>query len=167
MEIWDGYRIDGTLTCVELIRGEPIPDGFFHLACEVLVRHTDGDYLLMQRSYEKEAYPGYYEATAGGAALKGENRLDCIKRELFEETGIASDDFQEFARYTFTDDKCLFYCFLCTTDCDKDKIILQDGETISFKWVNEKEFIDFVNSDNMIASQKRRYRKWLKDKKYI
>ncbi|MBQ6936602.1 MAG: NUDIX hydrolase, partial [Clostridia bacterium] len=108
-----------------------------------------------------------YEATAGGSALKGENEFDCIKRELFEETGIICDDFKEFAYYTFDDDNCLFHCFLCTTDCDKNNIKLQKGETISFKWIGENEFIEFVNSDKMIDTQKRRYINWLKEKGYL
>ncbi len=167
MEIWDGYYKDGTLANVDLVRGKPIPDGLYHLVCEVLVRHTDGDYLLMQRDLKKDIYPGFYEATAGGSALKGENKLDCIKRELFEETGIVCDVFKEFASYTFDDDKCLFHCFLCTTDCDKNNVKLQKGETISFKWINENEFIEFVNSDNMIDTQKRRYTNLFKEKEYL
>ena len=50
MELWDAYdenfrRVEG----VSLVRGEPIPAGAYHLVCDVLVRHTDGSYLLMQR----------------------------------------------------------------------------------------------------------------------
>ena len=167
MEIWDGYYKDGTLANIDLIRGEPVPVGLYHLVCEVLVRHIDGDYLLMQRDLKKDIYPGFYEATAGGSALKGENEFDCIKRELFEETGIICDDFKEFAHYVFDDDNCLFHCFLCTTDCDKNNIKLQKGETISFKWISENEFIEFVNSDNMIDTQKRRYTNLFKEKGYL
>ena len=43
MEIWDAYYRDGTLAGVDLIRVEDVPDGLYHLICEVLVRHTDGD----------------------------------------------------------------------------------------------------------------------------
>ncbi|WP_026499337.1 hypothetical protein [Butyrivibrio sp. WCD2001] len=48
MEIWDAYdaklnKIDET----SLIRGEEIPDGMFHLCCEIIVRHKDGTYLLI------------------------------------------------------------------------------------------------------------------------
>ena len=46
MEIWDGYLSDGTLAGIDLERGKPIPDGLYFLAVEILVRHTDGDYLL-------------------------------------------------------------------------------------------------------------------------
>ena len=167
MEIWDGYFKDGALANIDLVRGEPVPDGLYHLVCEALVRHTDGDYLLMQRDLEKDIYPGYYEATAGGSALKGENALECVKRELLEETGIVCDNFEEFAYYVFDYGKSLFHCFLCTTDCDNNSVKLQKGETISFKWVSENEFIEFVNSDKMIDTQKRRYTNWLKEKGYL
>lgn len=88
MEFWDGYFRDGTRANIDLIRGDVLPDGLYHLVCEVLVQHKDGDYLLMKRDLSKRNYGGYYEATAGGSALKGEDKMACIKRELLEETGI-------------------------------------------------------------------------------
>ena len=27
MELWDGYRKDGTLAEIDLVRGEPVPEG--------------------------------------------------------------------------------------------------------------------------------------------
>ena len=52
-------------------------------------------------------------------------------------------------------------------DCDKNSITLQDGETEEYKWMTESEFIDFVNSDEMIESQKRRYWAYLIEKGYV
>ncbi|MDE5984879.1 MAG: NUDIX domain-containing protein [Eubacterium sp.] len=167
MEIWDGYFRDGTLADVELVRGESILSGLYHLVCEVLVRHFDGDYLLMRRALSKPNYGGCYEATAGGSALKGEDKFACIKRELFEETGISSDEFEEIGHFVFDDDNCIFYTFLCVTDCDKDSIKLQEGETISYKWVNEREFVNFINSGEMIPRQKKRYFDFFVEKDYI
>ena len=95
MEIWDGYWEDGSLANIDLVRGEPIPNGIYHMVCEILVRHTDGDYLLMQRDFRKSNFGGYYEATAGGSALKGEDKITCAKRELFEETGIEANSLEE------------------------------------------------------------------------
>ena len=54
MELWDGYCLDGTLADHDLVRGEPIPQGLYHLVCEILVRHIDGHYLLMQRDPKSE-----------------------------------------------------------------------------------------------------------------
>ena len=59
-----------------LIRGEAIPDGFYHLVSDIIVKHVDGTYLLMQRDIRKN-YGGMWEATAGGSALKGEGPLAC------------------------------------------------------------------------------------------
>ena len=89
MEIWDGYLMDGSLANQDLVRGEPIPKDLYHLVSEILVRHVDGDYLIMQRDFNKPNYGGYYEATAGGSALKGEDKITCAMRELLEETGTA------------------------------------------------------------------------------
>ena len=98
MERWDAFdesmnKIDGMM----LVRGAPIPDGCFHLACEVLVCHADGSYLIMQRDTRKP-FGGLWEATAGGSAIIGETPLQCAKRELFEETGIYSDDLEQVAQ---------------------------------------------------------------------
>ncbi len=57
-EIWDAYYADTTLAGRDLVRGEPIPEGLHHLVSEILVRHTDGDYLLMQRDPRKPNYGG-------------------------------------------------------------------------------------------------------------
>ncbi len=165
MEIWDGYFADGSLVGVDLIRGEEIPEGLYHLVCEILVRHTDGDYLLMQRDFSKEGYPGFFEATAGGSALKGEDKLCCAKRELLEETGIISDAFEEIGKSV--SHNTIYYEFLCVTDCDKNSVVLQNGETIAYKWICEKNFADFVNSEDMIDVQKERYRDFFKKMGYI
>lgn len=165
MELWDGYLADGTLANLDLIRGEPIPNGLYHLVCEILVRHRDGDYLLMQRDVRKPNYGGYYEATAGGSALKGEDKESCARRELFEETGISADTLVEIGQYTSHD---TIYCnFLCVTDWDKASVSLQEGETISYKWVSEHDFIAFIRSDEMIDAQKNRYHDFFVKMGYI
>jgi 8-oxo-dGTP pyrophosphatase MutT (NUDIX family) len=167
MEIWDGYYRDGTNANFEIVRGKPIPDGIYHIVCDVLVRHIDGDYLLMQRDYSKPDYGGYYETTAGGSALKGEDKLACVKRELYEETGIKSDDFIEIGNNISDEKRCFYYSYLCTTDCDKNSIELQEGETMSYKWLNEDEFIRFINSENVIESQKERFIDYFREQKYL
>lgn len=158
MEIWDGYLSDGSLAGVDLVRGEPIPEGLKHLVCEVLVRHVDGDYLLMQRDYRKPNWGGYFEATAGGSAVKGEDAYSCAIRELFEETGITPLTCEEIGIYI--SEYAIYHNYLCITDCDKETITLQEGETVSYKWISEKDFVEFMNSDYMIPTQKRYYQEY-------
>jgi 8-oxo-dGTP diphosphatase len=159
MEIWDAYKIDGTLAGVDLIRGETIPDGLYHIVCEILVRHIDGSFLLMQRDFNKEGFPGKFEATAGGSALKGETPVLAAIRELKEETGIITEELKQINRTVGK--SAIFYSFLCVTDCDKSSVILQEGETVSFRWISEDEFIQFMNSPDCIPPQLERLKPYL------
>ena len=165
MEIWDGYREDGRLAGIDLVRGEPIPDGIYFMTVEILVRHTDGDYLLMKRDSAKPAFPGYLEATAGGAAQKGEDPYTAALRELREETGIVATRLEPIANMIYH--RMLNYQYLCLTDCDKDSITLQEGETVGYKWVSESEFVEFVNSSDMIPTHKERYTDYFRKLGYI
>lgn len=165
MEIWDGYRADGSLAGIDLVRGEPIPEGIYFMTVEILVRHADGDYLLMKRDERKPAFPGYLEATAGGAAQKGEDPMSAAYRELREETGIVADTLEPIENMVYR--RMINYQYLCVTDCDKDSITLEEGETVDYKWVTEKEFVEFINSGDMIPTQKERYTEYFKKLGYI
>ena len=136
MELWDAYTKDGELTDVVLVRGERIPAGFYHMVCEVLVRHADGTFLLMQRDFDKPTYPGKWEATAGGSALRGEDMLTCIKRELREETGLVGHTFAWLGETVDEEDATRYLSFLCLVDCDKDMVTLQEGETVAYRWID-------------------------------
>ena len=69
MEIWDAYDKDfQKLPDVSLIRGEAVPEGMYHLVSDIIVRHVDGSYLLMQRD-KRKPFGGMWEATAGGSPL--------------------------------------------------------------------------------------------------
>ena len=90
-------------------------------------------------------FGGMWEATAGGSALCGETPLECAMRELQEETGIESDRLIEIGRVRSHN---TFYVeFLCVTDCKKDCVILQDGETIAYKWVSRNELVSMKESE--------------------
>ena len=167
MELWDAYTRDGVKTGETLVRGEPVPAGRYHLVCEVLVRHADGDYLCMIRSRHKPNYPLFPECTAGGSALKGETALTCIRRELREETGIVWEDFEEIATSIRDKDASLFHSYFATVDWPKDAIILQAGETEAFEWLSEGEFIELVNSGRMIPEQMERMRGFYEKMGYL
>ena len=167
MELWDAYTRDGVKTGGTLVRGEPIPAGLYHLVCEVLVRHVDGDYLCMIRSREKPNYPLYPECTAGGSALMGEEPINCIRRELWEETGIRWTEFEELSTTVRECDRCIFHSYFCTVDWPKDRITLQPGETEAYEWLGEAEFIALVNSGRMIPEQMERMEHFFRARGYL
>ncbi len=142
MELWDAYDEKfGLIEGQTLIRGEKIPDGMYHLVCDIIVKHNDGSYLLMQRDSRKH-FGGMWEATAGGSALKGENPLTCAVRELKEETGIATDNLTEVGIVTNHRNRTIFVEFLAVTNCDKSSVTLQEGETQAYQWVDRETLVN-------------------------
>ena len=99
MEIWDLYDEQGRKTGETWERGRmrEIPEGRYHLVCDVLIRHRDGTFLLTLRDDRKEAFPGCWEASAGGAAQAGENPEEAARREMLEETGLTEAEQAEQA----------------------------------------------------------------------
>lgn len=152
MEYWDAYDKDmNKLEGVTLSRGERIPEGIFHLVCDIIVRHVDGDYLLMQRDPRKH-FGGMWEATAGGSALQGEDPLACAVRELREETGISSDSLTEVGRVVSLENRSIYAEYLCLTDCAKDSILLQEGETSAYRWVTREELLS-MKKDALVTQR--------------
>lgn len=152
MELWDAYDADfNKIKGVTLVRGEEptFSDDVFHLVCDILVKHTDGTYLLMQRDPRK-SYGGMWEASACGSALQGETPADAARRELAEETGIVATDLIEVGRITDKSKHSVYAEFLCITDWDKDNIRLQEGETVDYRWVSTDELLS-MSRDELVT----------------
>lgn len=115
--------------------------------CEIAVKHADGQYLIMQRDLKKH-HGGKWELTAGGAALKGETPLQCAMRELKEETGLICDKLVEVGRVVHHGQHAYYIDFLCTIDCDKSSVTLQEGETMNYRWVEKEEL---KTMDNLVT----------------
>ncbi len=135
-----------------LVRGEPIPDGVYHLVCDILVRHADGDYLLMQRDPRKH-YGGMWEASAGGAVQRGETAMEGAFRELRVETGIAAEALTEIGQVVSPERHAVYVAFLCVTRCDKSAITLQEGETVDFRWISRAALLG-MDSDALLPRRR-------------
>lgn len=156
LEIWDAYYPDETLASVNLVRGQRIPREYRHAVVEIFVLHEDGDILLMQRDKNKPNYPGLWESGAGGSVLKGESFEEGAKRELREETGIIADAL--YPSYKFLTPDTIYKGYICYTATDKNKITLQYGETIGYRWVNTEEFLQIYETMAFVPSLKERIR---------
>ena len=156
MELWDAYNSSFVkIENVTLVRGESIPKDMFHLVCDILVKHTDGTFLLMKRDPQKH-FGGMWEATAGGSALACENPLQCAIRELKEETGILATDLVEVGREVSDRTHSIYIEFLCVTDWNKDEISLQKGETVDYKWVSREELLS-MNKEELATERIQKY----------
>lgn len=99
MELWDLYTEGRQLSGRTHIRGEAIPEGFYHLVVHVWIRNSRGEYLISQRSASRPTFPLMWECV-GGSVTKGEVSLTGAIREAKEEVGV--DLLPEQGRVVFT-----------------------------------------------------------------
>ncbi len=87
MEKWDLYTKYREKSGKEHIRGEKIPEGFYHLVVHVWIRNQKGEYLISQRSFRRPTFPLMWECV-GDSVLKGESSIEGAVREVKEEVGL-------------------------------------------------------------------------------
>ena len=88
MEVWDLYNERRERTGQNHIRGDAIPEGYYHLVVHVWIRNRRGEYLISQRSADRSTFPLKWECV-GGSVLKGENSISGALRETREEVGLS------------------------------------------------------------------------------
>ena len=163
MEKWDLYDEQGRKTgeTWDRERAMEIPEGRYHIVCDILIRHQDGDFLLTLRDPDKDVYPGCLEASAGGSALAGETPEQAARREMFEETGLSAERLELIGTTRKPRSRSVIYAYLAVVDCDKDSIRLQQGETAGYQWVNPPEFFRMVRKEPVLKVQYPRYKPYL------
>lgn len=87
MELWDLYNENREKAGRELVRGETVPEGFYHLVVHVWICNGKDEYLISQRSVDRPTCPLMWECV-GGSVIKGEDSLSGAIRETKEEVGI-------------------------------------------------------------------------------
>lgn len=105
-ELWDLYTLYREKTGLDAVRGEPIPDGYLHLAVHVWMKNAEGKYLISRRSASRPTFPLKLESV-GGAVLKGETSWEGALREAREEIGVnlcPEDGEKRFTRLLLTVD---------------------------------------------------------------
>ncbi len=163
MEIWDLYDEQGNKTgeTWERSRAQEIPKGRYHIVCDVLIRHRNGDFLLTLRDSQKESYPGCWEASAVGSALAGEAPEEGARREMLEETGLRPEKLELISVTRKPETRSTVYAFVAVVDCSKDSVRLQEGETVDYQWMEPAVFLRLIREEPVLAIQYPRYKPYL------
>ena len=138
-EIWDLYDAERRRTGKTMMRGEPVPRGFYTLSVSVWLTNGRGEYLLSKRHPAKK-FPNLWECTGGGA-LAGEESIEAGVREVREELGIVlrpgegrliyrtrRDEFQDF-----------YDAWLFRHDAPLSALTLQPEEVTEARWASRGE----------------------------
>jgi len=156
-EIWEAYDKYGNRLGFDLFRGEPVPKGAYHYVVEIYTI-TENNEVLITKRHQNKPWPLKWEVT-GGAVLKGETPEQGAIRELREETGIEvkDSDLNFIYSYIYKELPSIFKCYLVFINKKKTKIVLQEGETINYRYIPYNEFKKFIKTDNFVAPIEERY----------
>lgn len=147
-EPWDLYTSDRKKTGLVCRRGEPIPEGLYHLVVHVWLRGSDGTYLLTRRAPEK-GYPNLWETT-GGSALSGDDSLHAALREVEEETGIRMNPADGVLISSRRGPDYLLDIWRFDTDTDPADVVLLPGETTEAKRATPEEIEAMLNRGEFV-----------------
>lgn len=129
----------------------------------------DGCYLMLHRTKKKNDANGGKWIGVGGHFEHGESPEDCVKREVFEETGftLTSCRFRGIITFSYDDDPAE-YMFLFTSDsftgemheCDEGDLrwIPKDGLDSIPMWQGDRLFLTYIEKDEPFFSLKLIYR---------
>lgn len=130
----DIYDKNRCLTGKLHLRGTPWNAGEYGLIVCVWVYDSRGHILLTRRAPGK-SFAGTWE-NSGGAAKAGENSLQAIARELYEETGILAEE-SEFELLASNRDRSYHFDHYCLKRQVRLRdIVLQEGETDDVMWAS-------------------------------
>ena len=163
MEIWDLYDENGNKTgeTWERSRAKEIPEGRYHIVCDILIRHADGEFLLTLRDPNKDIYPCCWEASAGGSALAGETPEEGAQREMLEETGLKAEKLELISVNYKLPSRSVIYAYLGVVNGPKDAVRLQAGETVDYRWMDADSFLRLIRTEPVLKIQYPRYKPYL------
>ncbi len=153
MEIWDLYDAQRHKTGETMVRGDLVPPGRYHLVVEVVVFSSDGRMLIQQRQSFKEGWPNYWDVTAGGSALVGEDSATAAMRETQEEVGLTLDLHDVRPRLTFHRKTNFSDWFVVTKDVDPTTLQLQESEVQAVRWATKEEILRMIDEGTFLPHE--------------
>lgn len=139
-EEWDVYTVHGEKTGRTAFRGDNLEKGEYHLVVSALIKNSRGQYLISRRSVQKSS--GSILETVGGSAVKGDDSLSAILREVNEELGLKVDPHEmKFLKRLAIETQCsvLFDLWTLNKDVDLNALRLQSEEVSEVMWMAGEE----------------------------
>ena len=153
MELWDLYTENRRLTDKTHIRGEEIPDGYYHLVVHVWIKNSKGEYLISQRSATRPASPLMWECV-GGSVVAGESSLEGALREVKEEVGL--DLLPSSGKLLFTKTRRTYHDFMDVWLFQYDGEVSLDNattdEVAQIKWMTVPQIRELLDSGKLVPS---------------
>ncbi len=159
-EMVDVYdSLTGEKTGEVISKNEAHSKGVWHSSIHILLVNKEKNKILLQkRCADKKLYPNRWDITVGGHIRAGEEPLVSAHRELEEELGLDSKNYEfkflnkikeEFIN-NGVNSKEFVYVYLIEADVDVKNITLQKEEVSEARWFKKQEFLDLIEKKQII-----------------
>lgn len=146
-------------------RAEVFATGLLHRAVNMIVKNSEGQIFLQQRSVNKKAFPSYWDLSASEHVTFGESYEEAAKRGLSEELGLKDvvikkirpvhlqqSQYQKLGKQIFENELVETYQAIYDGKIKLDPKEVSDGKFYSVKQIND-----------MIFSKKFKFTPWFLD----
>ena len=147
MEQFDIFDISGKPTGLIANKGTRLSNGQYYLGVHAYIYNPSLEFLLQQRSYDKEFLPGGWDVHLGHV-VAGETSMEGIVREIQEEIGLTvpENDIYFSGRIVWEEYHHMIDIYFLETDFDLNNLTLQCGEVIGAKLVSKGEILELVSN---------------------
>jgi len=145
-----------------ITKTEAHENGIWHSAIHIIIINKEKTKVLLQKRCEaKKFFPNMWDISVGGHISANEDPLTSAKRELEEELGLTSQEYEfkfitklkeEFINNGINS-KEFVYVYLIIDDIDSTKITLQKEEVSDFLWVSKEELNKLIENKKIINHQ--------------
>ena len=154
MELFDLYTAEREKTGRTMVRGEPVPEGFYRLVVHVCIFDPEGRMLIQQRQPFKKGWSNLWDISVGGSAVAGDSSRAAAERETREELGLSIDlsgvrpTMTIYWEYGFDD------YYVLTQAVDPDTLRLQYEEVQQVRWATKEEILRMIDDGRFIPYEK-------------
>lgn len=134
---------------IKIRHEEVLVPGEYIVGVQAIIINSNKQILISQRSPLKTNGPLKWECN-GGAVLAGENFIDGLIREIYEELGITLLKDNAIFLKSVKKEHNFKEIYLFKKDIEISELNFADGEAISAKWVDIEEFINMYNNGDIV-----------------
>ena len=130
-------------------KGDIIPYGYYPMVVMVVIRNSEGKFLMQKRVASKGGDWG----VTGGHPKAGETPIEGIITEVKEELGLDFSN-EEFIQYdSGCDGKDCYKMYFVNKDIDIKDITIQEEELSEVRWFSMEELKEMVNTGELNEDQ--------------
>ncbi len=150
MEIWDLYDEERRLTGKTMRRGDPIPEGYFHLVVHCAIFNAAGRMLIQHRQPFKRGWSGMWDVSMGGSAVQGDDSRAACAREVREELGLELDLTGVRPALTMYYPGIINDVYVVHRELDPAALRCQPEEVSEARWATEEEILSMIGAGTFI-----------------